>query len=313
MPLSFGFSFYTFDKEKAGDNARNALQAKNMFTYDELIGLAEGARAGDTILFGFRGAQVALLSLLRETGFEQYVNLETKTANFAGGQFAALLDKFKNQGSAGYFQPEITSIEKVAQDFAEMQRRLFYTEKLSMECSYIFYPMDEMDVPGGMPEPGEIVGLLTDGSGRASFDNRQSLIMNANSQNKQLAWEFIKFMLSEEMQTSSNLADIPVNLAAFTEHTKLNLIKFPNYVAEGDDYIVDGYQDMTDEKFVAAYEEFVKIYTPFVDALNATNLMTDRTIREMIETETALFFEGARSAEETAAALQSRVQMYLDE
>jgi multiple sugar transport system substrate-binding protein len=164
-----------------------------------------------------------------------------------------------------------------------------------------------------MPEIDEIVGLMVDNNGKPRFDNRQSLIVNANSQNKRLAWEFIKFMLSEEMQTSSNLMDIPVNNAAYVEHTKLNILKIPNYVMDGSDLIVDGYQEQTDEKYVAAYEEYVKAYTPLVDALSATNLMTDRTIGEMVENETTLFFEGARSAEETAAALQSRVQMYLDE
>lgn len=49
-----------------------------------------------------------------------------------------------------------------------------------------------------------------------------------------------------------------------------------------------------------------------MDALNVYAVQ-DEILNGVVEKEAALFFQGTRTAEETARALQGRVQLFLDE
>jgi ABC-type glycerol-3-phosphate transport system substrate-binding protein len=120
----------------------------------------------------------------------------------------------------------------------------------------IFVPKDDQPSSSAFPLPDidEIAGLLTNEAGQAAFRCYQSYGMNANSKNKTLAWEFIKFMLSEEMQQSLNLLGFPVNNAALIENSKVNMTKIPNYAPQDDGgYTVDGYHELSDEKYLRRF------------------------------------------------------------
>ena len=127
--------------------------------------------------------------------------------------------------------------------------------------------------------------------------------MNSNSRNKKLAWEFIKFMLGEEMQRSPNLFELPVNYAAYYEMSKRFFVTEPSE---------DGSMVITDEEFQYAYDEFIELFDGYVNKLTFLPI-TDAVIKDMVMKEAKLFFDGVKTAEEVADTLQNRVQLYLSE
>jgi len=260
------------------------------------------------------GANQAFKTLFRSE-YKKYVDVENKKANFQDGSFVRLLNELNEQRLNGYFKPDFLSMEEQTQDFIESQDLYYYQYQIGQVLKNIFLPKDDFTSSGAFPIPDidEIAGLLTNEAGEAAFRCYQTYGMNANSKNKALAWEFIKFMQSEEMQQSLNLLGLPVNNAAFVENSKVNLTKIPNYVPQGSDgYTVDGYHELSEEKYQRAYEDFMKYHNEFVNALNFYPV-TDQIINDMVYSEVEYFFGGSKSAEAVASVLQNKVFLYLNE
>jgi len=125
--------------------------------------------------------------------------------------------------------------------------------------------------------------------------------MNANSKNKRLAWEFIKFIISEKPQLSSNLIGLPVNKAAFAEITN------KSYGINADENFA-----LTDDKDINGYNEYMGYLNSFIGECTP-HIETDPTIDIMVKQEISSFLNGEKTAEETANVLQNKVSLYLNE
>jgi len=318
MPLDFGFHFISFDKNRVDAATADKLRERSKFTYWELTDLIKEQFANDSSnarVIDFQGGAAQAFRNQFRMEHNHYVDLENKKANFNDGSFAELLERIHEQRQSGYFRPDFASMEEQTQDFIEAQRLYYLKFEIDMTLKNIFYPRDDFNQQEAfpIPDPDEIAGLLTNDAGEAVIRNFQAYGMNANSQNKKLAWQFIKFLLGEEMQQSLNLLGFPVNNAAFIEDSKLYMITMPNYVESGnDEYTVDGIVELAEQKYVDAYASYMEYLNEFVNELSLYPI-TDKIIDDMVASETALFFDGSRSAEEVANTLQNRVQLYLDE
>ena len=273
------------------------------------------ADSGAARAIDFQGGAKQALRLQFENEYEKYIDLENKKANFTDGNFVKLLNEINEQRLNGYFIPDFLSIEEQTQDIIENQALYYYRYQIALMLKYIFMPQDDQFTTSAfsLPAIDEIAGLLTNDAGEAVFSCYQSYGINANSSNKALAWAFIKFMLGEDMQQSLNLLGFPVNKAAFMENSQINLLKIPNYVSQADGaYSVNGYYELTEEKYLRAYEEYMKYHEAFVNDLSLYPV-TDEIINEMVSSEAALFFDGSKSAQEVADVLQNKVQLYLSE
>jgi ABC-type glycerol-3-phosphate transport system substrate-binding protein len=318
MPLDFSCFFISFDSEKVGAGAATKLREKNAFTYGELCGLIKDQFAADNSgarAIDFQGGATQALRLQFTGADKKYVDLENKKANFTDGSFVELLNKINEQRQNGYFRPEFLSMEENTQDFIESQPLYYYQYQTDIMLKSIFMPKEDTTYPGSFPIPDidEIAGRLTNEAGKADFHCLQSYGINANSKNKALAWAFIKFMLSGAMQGSLNLYGFPVNNAAFIEDAKLYITKIPNYVSQASgEYTVDGYHELTEEKYQRAYEGYLEYINELASMLNLYPV-TDMTIDEMVSSEVELFLSGKKSAEMVADTLQNKVQLYLNE
>jgi ABC-type glycerol-3-phosphate transport system substrate-binding protein len=318
IPLDFGYEFLSFDKNKVSSEAALKLREKNMFTYAEISGLIKDKFTADSSgarVIDFQGGAHHAFRTLFKGDYKKYVDLENKKANFKDGSFVELLNWINEQRLNGYFRPEFLSLEENSQDYIDSQALYYYKYQIDMVLKNIFVPKDDQPSSSAFPIPDidEIAGLLTNEAGQPAFRCYQTYGMNANSKNKTLAWEFIKFMLSDEMQQSLNLLGFPVNNAAFIENSKVNMTKIPNYAPQADgEYTVDGYHELRDEKYVRAYEDYMVYHNGFVDTLSLYTT-TDQIISDMVNSEVELFFGGKKSAEMVADTLQNKVFLYLNE
>ncbi|RAV14849.1 ABC transporter substrate-binding protein [Paenibacillus contaminans] len=135
-----------------------------------------------------------------------------------------------------------------------------------------------------------------------SFSSSRMLGINAKSDVKQEAWDFLKFLLSEEMQASPELKGIAMNkslsdkqLNEIQERLKKGAVKSFSGTVPG---------PMTDE-------EMQKIKRLIGEAVMFAK--TDSKINSILFKELTSYFAGQKSGEEVSKLIQNRVTTYLNE
>lgn len=139
--------------------------------------------------------------------------------------------------------------------------------------------------------------------------NVSTLAINAASDKKEGAWQFICFLLQEEVQerlgTDAAYLQFPTNRQAFRnagsywcEHyvgVRLEPAEDPEWVIEAEWFTEEQLADL--ESLLGR-----AVFFPY----------KTREILAIIDEETALYFDGSKSMKETIDVIQNRVQLYLD-
>lgn len=146
---------------------------------------------------------------------------------------------------------------------------------------------------------------------------------NSDDAHKQGAWEFIAFLLSDEIQESMGSQRFPVNKKAFEALAAQEMVEGSIVLKEG--------KDGNTVKYVKTGS--LKDYNYDEAAYRAANDLTEEKVREIrtlletsralptrnvpviaiINEEAAAYFSGAKSIEEVVAVIENRVELYLKE
>ena len=174
------------------------------------------------------------------------------------------------------------------------------------------------------------IGIPFEDGGHAVLINsfqgfrNEMLAVNANSAHVEGAWEFISFLLGEEVQMSFEGDDkyatnvrIPVNRKAFETCLEKRVTKFierkeetyawyryNESIGELIGMYERSYEDLTEEK-LAEFREFLE------DARSIP--VRTVPILDVIYEEAEYYFNGTKSIEEVSAIIRNRVQLYMDE
>jgi multiple sugar transport system substrate-binding protein len=124
--------------------------------------------------------------------------------------------------------------------------------------------------------------------------------INANTKNKEVAFDFIRFMISDEMMISPEQLFCTVNRNAVE---KKAILGYESTVAGG--YAPEGFTDGNLKKNLTFFDEMAEKLT--------TPEYTDITITDFLYEDLGEFFQGSISADETCNRLQSKLSMYLNE
>ncbi len=165
---------------------------------------------------------------------------------------------------------------------------------------------------------GDVTAIGFPGSGTASaFVIDGGLAMSASCKNKEGAWEFMRILLDEEYQSEYGYNGIPTSKKAFD--AMFTGLMTPEYyvdyeTGEQKEYAKESWwidDDNTIEIFAMTQEEKDEV----MDLINnTTRIFTyDESLYEIIFDETAAFFAGQKTAEDTAKNVQSRVSLYVNE
>ena len=138
----------------------------------------------------------------------------------------------------------------------------------------------------------------------------RTLAINAASENKEGAWQFLCYLLQEEVQEELGTKDVcfyfPVNRQAFDEAGNYWLTQHIGHVlqmAEAPEWDIET-DWLTEEQLEDLNDLFANaVFFPW----------RTEEILAIIEEETALYFDGSKGMEETIDIIQNRVQLYLDE
>ena len=223
-----------------------------------------------------------------------FLDLEAGTCNFENETFIRFLEICKEYGEKP--TPEENQIyemlktgECLSTNVNVMSMSWFSREMKPLEksCHFVGYPGQDG------------YGVL------ASY---RTLVVNANSENKEAAMEFIwdLFSLETQREISQYYGTVREDLIRESVHEEwIDFIGF-----EG-----PGYDTGSGYMFIEPKEDGSTFIEEYITALKRLESMDSRAkaVYDIVKDEAGLYFAGDRPAEEVAKIIQNRVQLYLDE
>lgn len=290
-----GFSIKTLYCSASTAASLDGWSVKDFYPYADSIGGALLSVESPETLSG-----ESFLSNLCATTLTYFVDFSTGEAYFDSPDFIELLECLKGvEASVLETQPKLR-IAAVSNFFDIELQELIMGEEL---------------VYVGFPSLGE--------EGYGSFVNNQEnyLAMNAYSENKEDAWDFMRRYLLPEYQTAHYVE----RGAGFELPTNKNCLEtLKQYVQEVHYYTDENgnqqekarrgsYFDVIEDfSFSLATDEHIQKVVDLIDSVSAMQSW-DTTIADIVLDEAGAFFAGDRSAEKAAEMIQSRVKLYLGE
>ncbi|QHI73532.1 hypothetical protein [Aminipila terrae] len=320
IPLDYTFDYLTYDSSLFNENEKQNLQKNSKYTYNQLIQAGKepfqraNRNAAEPVRMFEEVADYGMLKELMSMNYEKYIDMENRKVNFTDGNFVNLLETVKKYGENGYISPQIDYNKLTEEDFRKMeQQKAFYRTKdnlfllneafksVGAESSS---PFKDIDTGAGDESNDKILGLLTNQKGNVNFKYMQAYGINANSENKALAWAFIKYIMSDGVQMSDY--SLPINNEARMKKAKIDImgLTFSEKPMEQS-------KDLTAEQ-KKVYDIYTKSIENLSDNLNYYPIKDD-TINHMIEKEADNYFNGSKTAEQVASTLQEKIELYLNE
>lgn len=228
---------------------------------------------GDKAVYWYNTDSAGLLQEFLEGSENLWgmVDWESGTCNFDTELFAKLLQAAGNLGDSDRksYTP-LTTMEYIG---LGSLRRLQKQEK----------------------EGKTVLGILFDDGFHGMARTWFSLKLNANSPNKEGAWEFLSYLLSQETQETY---DLPVHKGAFAAHAEAIL------TAQAEGWLV--YSDPRTKEDVAELETYL------MEDVRFASVRVQPLIDIIIE-EAKDYFGGMKDIDQVRAVVKNRVQLYLDE
>jgi multiple sugar transport system substrate-binding protein len=243
---------------------------------------------GDLEIMGGK-APAALLREIVLSNYDHYINQEEKTASFDTGEFVGLLNQLKELYGAGMLSDNF--------DKAIENRVVFSNELLAIPMFALETLQSKRQI-WKQPGSGKQSGLR--------FSSNMMLAINAKSGVTDEAWKFMSYLLSEEAQSKPGMwVGLPMNKAAVAVKLQGN----------GSGIVTPTTTDKSSSNTEVPAE---------VTAQEAERLMayigqpgyfqgSDPRLLDIVETETAAFFAGEKTAETVAKLIQNRAKTYLNE
>lgn len=213
--------------------------------------------------------------------WDTLIDEKGKKANVNTSQYIGWLKETKELSDKGYFNPS-------GLDFYNTKYYFAMNDDFDQQAA--FYNLYDESGEGncmGMP--------VADEKGNVFTSSGQCLSINSASRNKALAWEFIRYVLSTEVQSLPSLYGLTVNKESFPASAQKCLKVYTNGTKS----------PMSGESYQALLEKWIK-------CINKCNLK-DLAIVQYFEEENVKFFEGKQTAEQAAQNIQNKVTQYLKE
>ncbi|MBB6669986.1 extracellular solute-binding protein [Cohnella nanjingensis] len=238
-----------------------------------------------------------LLSTMLTPGLEQFVDPEKKKAAFDSPGFKNLLTQAKTLLDEGIVSE---SFEELVTRGKDKGMSLFEYVGFRYLDELIFDPLMMAGGKGAIFRAPSVTP-----NGGYSYRSNLTLAINEKSKHKQMAWEFVKFVLSEEIQGfegKGGMRGMPVRKATFRH--ALELFKEPPDDLKGPDGKPIAVPPLTPERM-----DEIESYMTGIRTMQET----DDKIFNLIETESASFLSSRKSVDEVAKSIQSKVETYLNE
>lgn len=271
---------------------------------------AKEQMSDDATIFGESDVKTDILYTCVSHGVDGFIDWANKTCSFDSQEFIDMLN-FANSF------PKEFDWENYDYSSADSEYSRLRSGKQMLTRAYIYSFGDlqyQKILHGGNVS---FVGYPTTSGNGSSFNISGGLAISASCKNPEAAWSFVRTILTEDYQTTNYMRQFPTNKHSF-EAYKEQAMKQEYYEdpETGEQvpqptmtyYEFDGQQidilALTQEE----YDLFMRVYEN-CNSVTAYN----QEINNIITEETAAFFDGQKTAEETAKIIQDRVSLYVAE
>lgn len=243
-----------------------------------------------------------VLRLVLQGGLTEFVDFLTKTAALDSAEFQAVLERI----AALRISDNISLSEE---ERAAAGEAVVWVTTLSK-------PRDLQQLEWKNGETVTLIGYPgTDGGNILQTSKR--LAINRNSEQKEGAWQFIKYLLMQEPAVGK-MTEFSVRKDLLEEYLYAEATPVyqtddeGNYVLDKDGKKVEIYSTFDGIPYYAITEEQIQKVRTAIDNTFMVDEMTQTILADIIE-EAAPYFRGEKAAEDVVEIMQSRVQLYLDE
>ena len=299
MPIYFSFQSFGGSKSIMKKEGINIDSTK--WTWEEFLSIAQKI-SKDTDGDG-KQDQYALPKMTAEelfgwiysNEFTNFVDYDKKTAKFDSPEFINILKFSKDFSAKNVFSPTYT-----ADKLWEM------TDTGTIGFNQYYLSTYHGVIYSQCLNNGEVEFLnmpSISGKGNSNyFTPGRTYSINNNSKMKAEAWEFIKFLLSDEIQSSSDMYDFAISNNALKEQAKNQLSQ---------DYVYTAYKDKG-RNVKPLTQADVDMVNKMIQELK-TIPYADTTAGQIVDEGAKEFFSGKKTAEEAAKLIQDKVNIYLNE
>lgn len=279
---------------------------RTSISLDDVIEFADSIPE-DTELYEY-ATSVSILSLNVMMNMEHYVDWQSGECRFNSEDFIKALE------FANHFQTEYAFDEDELSTPAKIK-----AGKLMMINTGISSVQEYQMYAAMFDEPVTFIGFPTDKESGSFISSPNVLLaMSAKSPYKEGAWQFIRRQLTKEAQEDTQELGsfgFPIMKSALEKQFAMDMEEEYYEDAEGNRQRQPktswGYDDFSVDIY-AAKEEEVEAVRNLISSAD-TLYQYDEQISGIIEEEANAFFEGQKTAKETADIIQSRVQIYVNE
>ncbi len=284
LPLAGGVRVVGFHQALADDCGEYLPDDMDRISYEEALNYAlklmDNTNRKNTYLAIANGQGVA--GGILNDRWSDFVNEETGEAHFNTDDYISLLQFAADLEARGCF-------DTAGLDFYNMEYYFAMNEDFDTQAAY-YHLLDTVD-----SQSFYHVMPLCDREGKVSFSPWMRFGVNASSPNKELAWEFLRFMLSDEIQTSPSLWGLAINKKGFDAYVKR---QYDMYKA-GNNANVD-------------YQRYRNLIESWMLQISDYNPGRSSMINIIYE-ENQDFFKEKKTAAETARQVQAKMDQYLNE
>lgn len=260
--------------------------------------------------------QSSFLTQMVYQNLEQFVDYGKATCSFNGQEFKDLMQVSSYLPTTEEYEASIEAENEAMENGTYMYydtyqkvqagEQLLVSEYISGTYSvkylYNLYTEENGFAKLGYPQAGGNGALLGVDGG---------LAISATGKNQDGAWEFVKALLSDEVQ--EDVWNFPIKISAFDE-TMAELME-RSYYMEGDEKVYyDDYGYIGDTEYILEPLTQAQLddFKVFVNGAT-TSGNYDEEIITIITEEVGAYFSGDKSVDEVADLIQNRVTIYLGE
>ncbi|MBR6424526.1 MAG: hypothetical protein IKS29_01055, partial [Oscillospiraceae bacterium] len=261
-------------------------------------------------VFGQYNTKDNVLSTCIARNLESFVDWSTGKCNFDSQEFIDLL-KFTDR-----FPKEFNWDQYDYSEWESDVTRIRSGKQMLME--YYFSSFDDYQY-AMVPFGGDAVciGYPTTADCGSNFTINTSYGMSSTCKDKEAAWSFLREMLLYENQYSEYMWQFPTNRRAFEAMQEKSMVNetWTNPETGEEEIQPKTTYWVSDEEQIEIYAMTQEQMDEFMNFYHSIKTVSsyDTEIFSIVSDQAQAYFDGQRSAEETARLIQSRVSLYVAE
>jgi len=277
----------------------STAKGKTGINMDEAMSLLSNAGGDINCIYGLESADESKLRTLTSMELDSYIDWDKCECNFENESFYNLLELAKEYRGC-YINDSLSSAMR--------------SKRILMTCGTISSVEDYCLQKALYGEEIDITGYPTDEGFGSAIELMDSVAMNAKSENKEEAWEFIKYYIKGEDE--NQFFRFPTYVKNYEKKLESSMEEelITNEDGVSEKVAKTSYQDKDCEPIFVfkAEQQDVDVIRNLIEKTTKKYEYVNE-IQNIIEEEAGAYLENQKSVEDVSEIIQSRITMYLQE